>query len=246
MTHISVNQSFILVHSSDNLLWLARKIRHQIAYSSHIVNYTMSIVDMMIDWWLQFSGNVQGITSFKDRGDLDDTSERSTPNQKKRGVNTTIKQDVFKEIEMKENMAAQNIAHASSSGRKKKRSTLKDSNENLPYTEFEGLWPNILLCIVIYRIFMVWLHPETPVRKTFEEFLRKVKRPQGRAKMLIIRQDPNSTRISLGVFKSLFHELHNHIKTLLEPGYSLINNVYDCVLLITKHNFPPVSHEYSC
>ena len=55
-------------------------------------------------------------------------------------MHTPVKHDVFKEIEMKENATAQNITYASSSGRQKKRSMLIDSNENLPYTEFEGLW----------------------------------------------------------------------------------------------------------
>ena len=49
-----------------------------------------------------------------------------------------ITEDAFQSIEMKEKMAAQNRIHKSSTGSKNKRSVLKDSNENLPYTEFEG------------------------------------------------------------------------------------------------------------
>ena len=51
-----------------------------------------------------------------------------------------ITEDAFQSIEMKEKIAAQNRIHKSSTGSKNKRSVLKDSNENLPYTEFEGLF----------------------------------------------------------------------------------------------------------
>ena len=53
------------------------------------------------------------------------------------------------------------------------------------------------------------LHPETPARNTFEEYLRKVKRPQGRPKttwMHTIRQDLSKIGIKL--------DLSNATKTL--------------------------------
>ena len=49
------------------------------------------------------------------------------------------------------------------------------------------------------------LHPETPARKALEEYLRKVKRPQGRPKttwMQTIRQDLNSIGIKLDLSKA--------------------------------------------
>ena len=52
-------------------------------------------------------------------------------------------------------------------------------------------------------------HPETPARKAFEEYLRKVKRPQGRPKttwMQTIRQDLRKIGIKL--------DLSNATKTL--------------------------------
>ena len=53
------------------------------------------------------------------------------------------------------------------------------------------------------------LHPETPARNAFEEYLRKVKRPQGRPKMTWmqkIRQDLSKIGIKL--------DLSNARKTL--------------------------------
>jgi len=83
-------------------------------------------------------GNVQGITAFKDRGDYDATSERSTPTRSRRDVQTPNEQSAFKEIELKENKTALNRAPMSSSSHQKKKSVFRDSNENLPYTEFEA------------------------------------------------------------------------------------------------------------
>ena len=48
------------------------------------------------------------------------------------------------------------------------------------------------------------LHPETPARKTLKEYLRKVKRPQGRTKMTwvqTVRQDLASIGIKLDLSK---------------------------------------------
>ena len=98
-------------------------------YGSHTVDYHQLIL----------LGNVQGITAFKDRGDYDAPSERSTPTRSRRDVQTPNEQNAFKEIELKENKTAQNRAPMSSSGHQKKKSVFRDSNENLPYTEFEGL-----------------------------------------------------------------------------------------------------------
>ena len=56
---------------------------------------------------------------------------------------------------------------------------------------------------------MMRLHPETPARNAFEEYLRKVKRPQGRPKttwMQTIRQDLSKIGIKL--------DLSNARKTL--------------------------------
>ena len=56
---------------------------------------------------------------------------------------------------------------------------------------------------------MMRLHPETPARNAFEEYLRKVKRPQGRPKttwMQTIRQDLSKIGIKL--------DLSNATKTL--------------------------------
>ena len=100
------------------------------------MTYRSYIVD---DHQLIFLGNVQGITAFKDRGDYDATSERSTPTRSRRDVQTPNEQNAFKEIELKENKTALNRAPMSSSSHQKKKSVFRDSNENLPYTEFEGL-----------------------------------------------------------------------------------------------------------
>ena len=48
------------------------------------------------------------------------------------------------------------------------------------------------------------LHPETPARKTLKEYLRKVKRPQGRPKttwVQTVRQDLASIGIKLDLSK---------------------------------------------
>ena len=48
------------------------------------------------------------------------------------------------------------------------------------------------------------LHPETPARKALKEYLRKVKRPQGRPKttwMQTVRQDLTSIGIKLDLSK---------------------------------------------
>ena len=48
------------------------------------------------------------------------------------------------------------------------------------------------------------LHPETPARKALKEYLRKVKRPQGRPKMTwmqTVRQDLASIEIKLDLSK---------------------------------------------
>ena len=74
------------------------------------------------------------------------------------------------------------------------------------------------------------LHPETPARNVFEDYLRKVKRPQGRPKttwMQMIRQDLSKIGIKL--------DLSNATKTLnklveLTQNRTDWSNIVKCVV----------------
>lgn len=91
-----------------------------------------------------FSARTQNVTTFRDHGEIDLASENS-PGLPKRNVQMPNREEIFQEIEMTESKRKQQIYNASINN-KKNRSVLRDSNENLPYTEFEGkpvnLFPN--------------------------------------------------------------------------------------------------------
>ena len=91
---------------------------------------------------IYFSARPQNVTTFRDHGELDLASEES-PRLPKRDVQMPNREEIFQEIEMTESKKKQQIYNASINS-KGNRTVLRDSNENLPYTQFDGKFINFV------------------------------------------------------------------------------------------------------